>query len=70
MEDYNQFSTFFYPKSIAVLGVSLAENNLGKNIVLNCLHFGYPGEIVPVELTKGVAFDQRIYQSLEQVKET
>lgn len=68
MEDYSQFSTFFYPKSIAVIGVSLAENNLGKNIVLNCLHFGYPGEIVSVGLSKGVAFGQRIYKSLEQVK--
>ena len=67
MEDYSQFSTFFYPKSIAVIGVSPVKNNLGKNIVLNCLHFGYPGEIVSVGLSEGIAFGQRIYQNLEEI---
>ena len=67
MEDYAQFSTFFYPRNIAVIGVSPVQNNLGKNIVLNCLHFGYPGEIIPVGLSKGVAFGQRIRQDLESV---
>jgi acetyltransferase len=67
MEDYSQFSTFFYPKSIAVIGVSPVQNNLGKNIVLNCLYFGYPGEIIPVGLSKGVAFGQKIHESLESL---
>jgi acyl-CoA synthetase (NDP forming) len=67
MEDYAQFSTFFYPRSIAVIGVSPVQNNLGKNIVLNCLYFGYPGEIIPVGLSKGVAFGQRIRPDLESV---
>jgi acetate---CoA ligase (ADP-forming) len=67
MEDYAQFSTFFYPRNIAVIGVSPVQNNLGKNIVLNCLYFGYPGEIIPVGLSKGVAFGQRIRQDLESV---
>src|SRR5512136_2837361 len=67
MEDYAQFSTFFYPKSIAVIGVSPGENNLGKSIVLNCLHFGYLGEIIPVGLSKGVVFGQRISENLESV---
>jgi acetyltransferase len=67
MEDYAQFSTFFYPRNIAVIGVSPVQNNLGKNIVLNCLYFGYTGEIIPVGLSKGVAFGQRIRQDLESV---
>jgi acetate---CoA ligase (ADP-forming) len=67
MEDYAQFSTFFYPKNIAVIGVSPAKNNLGKNIVLNCLYFGYPGEVIPVGLSKGVAYGQRIHENIENI---
>jgi acetyltransferase len=67
MEDYAQFSTFFYPRSIAVIGVSPVKNNLGKNIVLNCLYFGYPGEIIPVGLSKGVVYGQKIQENLERV---
>lgn len=58
---------FFYPKNIAVIGVSPEENNLGKNIVFNCLRFGYGGEIISVGLKGGVIFGQRIYKSLEEV---
>jgi len=67
MEDHVQFSTFFYPKSVAVVGVSPDRNNLGQNIVRNCLSFCYEGEIFPVGLRKGVVFGQRIYQSLEEI---
>ena len=67
MEDHLQFSTFFYPKSIAVIGVSGDKNNLGRNIVQNCFSFGYEGEIFSVGLRKGVVFGQRIYRSLEEI---
>jgi acetyltransferase len=66
-DNYSQFSAFFYPKNIAVIGVSPDKNNLGKNIVLNCLYFGYPGEIIPVGLSKGVVYGQRIYESIENI---
>ena len=67
MTDYEQFSTFFYPKNIAVVGVSADRANLGKNIVQNCLSFGYEGEILPVGLREGVAFGQRIRPSLDAI---
>jgi len=67
MEDYARFSTFFYPGNIAVIGVSPAKSNLGKNIVLNCLYFGFQGEIIPVGLGKGVVYGQRIHQTLDSV---
>ena len=66
-DNYSQFSAFFYPKNIAVIGVSPVKNNLGKNIVLNCLYFGYPGEIIPVGLSKGVVYGQRIYENIENI---
>jgi acyl-CoA synthetase (NDP forming) len=67
MEDYSQFSPFFYPRNVAVIGVSALKNNLGKNIVLNCLYFGYPGEIIPVGLSNGVVYGQRIHDTLESI---
>ena len=67
MSKHDQFSNFFYPKSIAVIGVSPERNNLGKNIVMNCLMFGYEGEILSVGLKKGVVFGQQIYASVEQI---
>jgi acyl-CoA synthetase (NDP forming) len=67
VNNHNQFSHFFYPKNIVVIGVSSERSNLGRNIVLNCLTFGYQGEILSVGLRKGVVFGQQIYQSLEEI---
>ncbi len=67
MSTHKQFSNFFYPKGIAVIGVSPDQNNLGKNIVMNCLMFGYEGEILSIGLKKGVVFGQQIYPSVEQI---
>lgn len=66
-EDPLQFREFFYPKSIAVVGVSPDPANLGRNIVMNCLSCGYEGEIFAVGLRKGVTFGQRIYQSFGEI---
>jgi acetate---CoA ligase (ADP-forming) len=67
MENHGQFSNFFYPGNIAVVGVSPDKTNLGKNIVKNCLSFGYQGEILPIGLREGVAFGQRIQTSLDAI---
>jgi acetyltransferase len=67
MEDFSRLAPFFYPESIAVIGVSGERNNLGKNIVQNCLTFGYPGEILSVGLRGGVVFGQRVYSSLDEI---
>lgn len=68
MRDIHEgFSAFFYPRNIAVIGVSTDERNLGRNIVKNCLDLGYKGEILSVGLQEGVAFGQRIYPSLKEI---
>lgn len=67
MEVDSFLSKFFYPKSIAVIGVSPDKNNLGRNMVRNCFSFGYEGEIFSVGLREGVVFGQRIYRSLEEI---
>lgn len=63
-----QFSSFFYPDSVAVVGVSPDEHNLGRNILMNSLTLGYAGELLSVGLKEGVAFGQRIYSSLEEIR--
>lgn len=63
----NEFDAFFYPKNVAVIGVSPDPKNLGKNIVLNLLMFRYQGEILSLGLQEGVLFGQRIYQTLDQI---
>ncbi|HAY22088.1 MAG TPA: hypothetical protein DCY27_07965 [Desulfobacterales bacterium] len=55
---------FFYPKSVAVVGVSEDPDNLGRNIVNNLLEFRFPGAIFPVGPRGGQAFDLKIYPSL------
>ena len=37
----------FYPKSVAVVGVSAKPDNLGRNIMLNLIDFGYEGVVYP-----------------------
>ena len=63
----NDLNRFFYPRNVAVVGVSPEKNNLGKNIVKNLLSFGFRGEIISVGLRGGVLFGQRILSSLNQI---
>lgn len=57
----------FYPRNVAIVGVSPDKTNLGKNIVGNLLAFGYVGEILSIGLRGGVVFGQRIYTSLQDI---
>ncbi len=51
---------FFYPLSIAVLGVGAGSSNLAKNIIHNCQEMGYIGDIIPVGKNPGVVFGKKI----------
>lgn len=57
----------FYPKSVAVFGVSENEKNLGRNILQNLFSWGYQGEIHPVGLKEGEVLGRRIYTSVLDV---
>ena len=48
---------FFYPKSVAVIGVSDKPDNLGRNIVANLVEFGFGGIVYPVGPAGGVRPD-------------
>ncbi|HMK66424.1 MAG TPA: CoA-binding protein, partial [Thermodesulfobacteriota bacterium] len=58
---------FFYPRRVAVIGVSLSSDNLARNIISNLMAFEFSGEIFSVGLKGGVFFGQRIYPSLNEI---
>ncbi len=55
---------FFYPNSVAVIGVSPNPDNLGRNIILNMIDFGFEGIVYAVGPRGGVFATRRIYKSV------
>ena len=58
---------FFYPRTIAVIGVSEAPDNMGRNIVANLIEFNYDGIIYEVGYRGGTLFGRRIYRSVSDI---
>jgi acyl-CoA synthetase (NDP forming) len=58
---------FFYPQSVAVVGVSDNPTNLAQGIVANLLQFGYQGQVFPVGPRGGQIFGLPILPSLEDL---
>ena len=61
---------FFYPESVAVVGVSENPDNLGRNIINNLLKSGFRGKIFPVGPKGGQVFDQHIFPSLRDLPQS
>ena len=55
---------FFYPESVAVIGVSNSPDNMGQSIVRNLIEFGFQGILYEVGVKGGVFAGRRIYKSL------
>jgi acyl-CoA synthetase (NDP forming) len=60
---------FFYPRSVAVVGVSETPSNLAQGIVANLLHFKYQGKIFLVGRRPGVTFGLPIFPGLADLPE-
>ncbi len=59
---------FFYPQSLAVIGVSTKKSNLARNVIKNCIDFGFRGKIFGVStrsIRSGRAFGIPILESIE-----
>lgn len=56
--------SIFNPKSVAVVGVSSKPSNLGRNIMLNLVDFGFDGIVYAVGPNGGAITTRRIYQSV------
>ena len=61
---------FFYPKAVAVVGVSESPDNLGRNIVNNLVEFGFRGQIFPVGPKGGRVQGYAIAPSLLELPQT
>jgi acyl-CoA synthetase (NDP forming) len=60
---------FFYPRSVAVVGVSEDPANLGQGIVANLLHFKYQGKIFLVGRRPGTVNGLPIFPGLSDLPE-
>jgi acetyltransferase len=58
---------FFYPNSVAVIGVSSKPTNLGRNIVRNMIEFGFDGIVYAVGPRGGMIETRRIYKSVGDI---
>jgi len=58
---------FFEPRSVAVVGVSDREDNLGRSIVKNLNEFCFDGMVYLVGHRGGVQFGRRIYKSVADI---
>jgi acetyltransferase len=61
---------FFYPQSVAVVGVSENPANLAKGIVRNMLAAGYQGKIYPVGPRGGSVYGLPIFHQVEDLPES
>src|SRR3989339_645510 len=60
---------FFYPRSVAVVGVSDDPANLAQGIVANMLHFKYQGKIFLVGRRPGTVYGLPIFPGLSDLPE-
>jgi acyl-CoA synthetase (NDP forming) len=60
---------FFYPRSVAVVGVSANPRNLGRGILAHLLAFGYQGRIYPVGPRGGNVYGLPILSQVEDLPE-
>jgi len=59
----------FYPKRIAVIGVSERRENAGRNIMENICRFDFAGDIFPVGPRGGMVCGKEILTSVDQLPE-
>lgn len=58
---------FFYPNSVAVIGVSSKPTNLGRNIVANLVEYEFNGIVYAVGPSGGMVETRRIYHSVGDI---
>lgn len=62
-----QLERIFHPKRIAVIGVSAGSMGFGSRTIETLLHFGYKGEIYPVNPKGGTISGLEIYKTVEEI---
>ena len=59
--------SLFYPRSVAIVGVSDAPGNRGRTIAENLDHFAFPGDVYLVGQNGGRTGSRPIYQTIEDI---
>ena len=65
--DNTQLQRIFHPKRLAVIGVSAGSLGFGSRTIETLLHFGYQGEICPVNPKGGTISGLKIYKTIEEI---
>ncbi len=55
---------FFYPQSVAVIGVSDTPSNLGKHLIQNLISFGFKGDVYGVGIETETVCGRPVYRSV------
>ena len=61
---------FFYPRSVAVIGVSADENAFGTRYLRALLKFGFKGKLYPVNPRAGSLLGVTVYPSIGDIPES
>jgi acetate---CoA ligase (ADP-forming) len=64
---YKMLDALFKPKSVAVIGASAKELNVGNRIVKNLVEFGFKGNIYPINAKVGEIRGLKAYPSILDV---
>ena len=64
------FDQFFYPRSVAVIGVSADENAFGTLYLRSLLKFGFKGKLYPVNPRGGSLFGLTVYPSVGDIPDS
>ncbi|MBN1288718.1 MAG: CoA-binding protein [Actinobacteria bacterium] len=61
------YNNIFYPKTVAVVGASPKETNVGRNIVENITEWEYEGDVFPVNPEGEDVYGYKGYTSLTEI---
>ena len=66
-EQERVLSQFFYPRSLAIIGVSADENAFGTRYLSALLRFGFKGKLYPINPRGGELLGIKVYPRLGDV---
>jgi acyl-CoA synthetase (NDP forming) len=61
---------FFYPKSVAVVGVSADENAFGSRYLTGLINFGFKGKLYPVNPRGGSLYGLTVYPAVADIPDS
>lgn len=69
MDRFKEFEPMFYPKSVAVVGVSADNNKAGNRFLKALRHFEFKGKLYPVHPSENEILGLKTYPSVRDIPE-